>query len=107
MRQALRELAPGASLILSLLALPFLYLSKLGLDPDPPRCALGFVDELHVAGAWILGSALGVLALRAWAVVRMRARRSVAVQVGAQLSLLSVGGMSNGKCPALGSHSNP
>ena len=88
MKQALRELAPGASLILPLLALPLVYLSTLGLDPDPPHCALGWNDELHTLGAGILAAALGVLVLGAWAVARHCARRSVANQV-AQLVLLA------------------
>jgi hypothetical protein len=92
-RQALRELAPGASLVLSLLALPFIYVSTLGLDPDPSHCALGWVGELHALGAGILAAALGVLALGVWAVARNRARRSVAGQVAGQLVLVASAGL--------------
>jgi hypothetical protein len=91
-RQALRELAPGASLVLSLLALPFLYLSLLGLDSDPPTCALGWVDELYALGVGILAAAVGVLALGAWAAVRIRYRRSVAAHVAGQVVLLATAG---------------
>jgi hypothetical protein len=82
-------MAPGASLVLALLALPFLYVSQLGLDPDPPYCALANVDDLRALGTGILAAALGALALGALALVLSRRRRSVVALVAGQLTLLS------------------